>query len=74
VNSAVFLVVVIGAGLAWRAADVWWRPFKPCRWCDGSGKVPGSTKDAYGHCPMCEGKPPRLRAGAGLVRPKLRRK
>lgn len=73
-NGGVLLAAAAVVGVVYRAVDVWWRPFKPCAWCGGTGKVPGSTREAFGWCPMCEGKPPRLRAGAGLVRPGLRRK
>jgi hypothetical protein len=47
-------------------------PFVKCRVCGGSGTRRGGRR-TYGTCPVCKGRR-RVRVGARLVRPGLRRK
>jgi len=54
--------------------DLRQHPFGRCWRCRGSGRNPGSTKKRYGRCRACQKrKGPRVRAGAKLVRPDLRK-
>jgi hypothetical protein len=73
VNGAALALILAAGAVAGYAVDLRRRPHRPCRKCHGTGTVWGSTDKRFGFC-ECRGKPPRLRAGAGLVNPKLRRK
>jgi hypothetical protein len=54
--------------------DLRQHPFGRCWSCGGSGRNPGSTKKRYGRCRACQKrKGPRVRVGAKLVRPDLRK-
>jgi hypothetical protein len=72
-GGAVLALVALAAAGGY-AADLWRRPFRWCRRCQGTGRVTGSTGKRWGPCPRCTNRPPRPRIGASLVRPELRRK
>lgn len=48
-------------------------PIGKCRWCKGTGQNSGSRRTRYGRCRHCKGGE-RVRFGATLVHPELRRK
>ena len=52
---------------------LWRHPYGKCRWCKGTGQNPGSVRTRYGRCTHCT-KGERVRAGAGLVHPELRKR
>jgi hypothetical protein len=69
-----FALAAIGGGAA-GARWIWllWRhPFGRCRWCGGTGQNPGSVRSRYGRCRHCRNGE-RVRVGAGLVHPELRK-
>jgi hypothetical protein len=47
-------------------------PFGRCWWCGGTGQNRGSIRKRYGRCKHCS-RGERVRVGAGLVRPDLRK-
>ena len=73
-SHALAVAVLVFLAAAVYAADLRRRPFTWCRRCKGTGRVAGSTGKRWGPCPRCTDKDPRLRLGAQLVRPGLRRR
>jgi hypothetical protein len=69
--------VLVAAGAAIAAgsyvAELWWHPYGRCWACGGSGWNRWSSKKRYGKCRRCKGKRERVRVGARLVRPGLRK-
>lgn len=72
-NGWELLAIAVALAVAGYVFDLWRRPFTRCLRCGGTGRVRGSTSKRWGPC-SCAGKPPRLRVGAQLVRPGLRKK
>jgi hypothetical protein len=66
------LAVAVAGG--W-AVSLRLHPYAQCFACRGQrGKNVGSGGKVWGRCPVCKGNGERLRAGARLVRPGLRKK
>jgi DnaJ-class molecular chaperone len=53
-------------GAAWYYVSLRRHPWRPCRWCDGSGKNAGSTRRRFGRCPKCGGTGRKDRLGVRL--------
>lgn len=65
-------VVLLGGG-GW-LFSLWRHPYAPCRWCNGSGRNPGSRRTRFGTCTHCGGTSRRVRTGARMMRPDMRGK
>lgn len=67
-------VVAAVAGMVWLIRLRLW-PRGPCWWCLGRrGRNAGSEEMQWGDCTHCNRTGERLRFGAALINPKLRRK
>jgi hypothetical protein len=87
-GTAALLLAVFGLGGAWKlfalmagVAVVWWlmrlqfHPRGPCWACRGRrGRNWGSDETQWGWCRVCGGSGERLRLGARMVNPGLRRR
>ena len=68
-----FAAIAAGAAGANWVWHLWRHPIGKCRWCGGTGQNGGSKRTRYGRCRHCKGGE-RVRFGARLVHPELRRK
>ena len=70
--AGVLAGLVFLAVLAW-LGDLRWHPYARCWACKGKSRNRGSTPRRYGLCGRCKGSGRRVRVGAKLVRPELRK-
>jgi hypothetical protein len=66
--GTVFVVLAVTAGCYYVSLRVWpYRPYRPCRRCDGGGRNAGSNAKRFGRCGRCDGSGRGLRLGARIL-------
>ena len=68
------LVVAAFAWAVWSGWHAWRHPYRPCRWCDGSGRNRGRTRKRFGTCRSCQGTGRQMRLGARVFHRTLTRR
>ena len=61
-------LILIGlVAAAGYAGSLYLWPFRPCWWCKGSGRNPGSSNRRFGQCRHCRGPRSVRRLGAKTI-------
>lgn len=62
-SDVVRLAVPAALWALWYAASCWWWPFRPCRRCQGTGRIHRDDRKVHRLCRRCKATGRRLRIG-----------